>query len=86
MLLNCSTGDLVEVPGVIEYRDNRVLLRSDYTIRVVLDGRTYITNYFELTANTFVVTNGAHVSVIGEISATGTLPQAPLMISLDYED
>lgn len=86
MLLTCATGDLVEVPGVIEYRDNRVLLRSDYTIRVVLDGRTYVTNYFELTANTFVVTNGAHVSVIGEISATGTLPQAPLMISLDYED
>lgn len=86
MYLPCSTGDLVEVPGVIEYRDNRVLLRSDYTIRVVLDGRTYITTYFELTANTFVVTNGAHVSVIGEISATGTLPQAPLMISLDYEE
>ncbi|WP_165252056.1 hypothetical protein [Adlercreutzia sp. ZJ304] len=86
MLLTCSTGDLVEVPGVIEYRDDRVLLRSDYTIRVILDGKTYVTSYFELTANTFVVTNGAHVSVIGEISATGTLPQAPLMINLDYED
>lgn len=85
MLLTCSTGDLVEVPGVIEYRDNRVLLRSDYTIRVVLDGRSYVAKYFELTANTFVVTNGAHVSVVGEISATGTLQQAPLMINLDYE-
>ena len=85
MLLTCTTGDLVEVPGIIEYRDNRVLLRSDYTIRVMLDGRTYIARYFELTANTFVVTNGAHVSVVGEISATGTLEQAPLMINLDYE-
>lgn len=85
MLLTCTTGDLVEVPGIIEYRDNRVLLRSDYTIHVVLDGRTYVCKYFELTANTFVVTNGAHVSVVGEISATGTLEQAPIMLNLDYE-
>ncbi len=85
MLLRRFTGELVEVPGIIEYRDNRVLLRSDYTIRVILDGRTYLAQYFELTANTFVVTNGAHVSVVGEISATGALEQAPLMIDLDYE-
>lgn len=84
MVLNCATGDLVEIPGVIEYRDNHVLLRSDYMIRVYLDGVEYTCNYFELTANQYVVTVGAHVAAVGEISATGTLPQAPLMINMDF--
>lgn len=84
MLLECFTGDLVEIPGIIEYQNDRVILRADTPIHVILDGRSYTARYFELIANNFMVTVGSHVAAIGEISATGTLPQAPLVINLDF--
>lgn len=84
MLLRCWTGDLVQVPGVIQFEGSHILLRTDHVIRVEFDNRVYITTYFELTGNANLV-NGQHVTVIGEILATGTLDKAPLVINLNYD-
>lgn len=83
-LLECNTGDLVQVPGIIDYVNDHILLRTDNFIRVILDGRTYEVHYFELVDNSMQFTVGAHVEVTGEISATGTQSQAPLVINLNY--
>lgn len=83
LLLVCNTGDLVEVPGITLFQNDQVLLKTDETIRVELDGQDYTVNYFQLTADSFRIVNGQHVAAIGEISATGTLPQAPLVLNLD---
>lgn len=84
MLLRCWSGDLVQVPGVIQFEGSHILLRTDHVIRVEFDNRVYITTYFELTGNA-QLTNGQHVTVIGEISASGTLDKAPLVINLNYD-
>ncbi len=84
MLLRCWSGDLVQVPGVIQFEGSHILLRTDDVIRVEFDNRVYITTYFEL-AGTANWVNGQHVTVIGEISASGTLGKAPLMINLNYD-
>lgn len=84
MLLVCYSGDLVQVPGVIEFDGSRVLLKTDHIIRVEFDNRVYITTYFELTGNGGWH-RGEHTTVIGEISATGSLAKAPLVINVDYD-
>lgn len=78
--LVCNTGDLVEIPGTIHFDNGRVLIRTDDEIRVIFNGAVYTVNYFEL-QGTGSWTNGQHTVVIGTVSATGTLPQAPLVIS-----
>lgn len=83
MLLVCYSGDLVQVPGVIEFEGSHILLRTDHVIRVEFDNRVYITTYFELTGNGGWY-RGEHTTVIGEISATGSLGKAPLVINVDY--
>lgn len=83
MLLVCYSGDLVQVPGVIEFEDSHVLLKTDHVIRVEFDNRVFITTYFELTGNGNWY-RGEHTTVIGEISATGSLDKAPLVINVDY--
>ena len=83
MLLVCYSGDLVQVPGVIEFEGSHILLRTDHVIRVELDNRVFITTYFELTGNGGWY-RGEHTTVIGEISATGSLGKAPLVINVDY--
>lgn len=83
MLLVCYSGDLVQVPGVIEFEGSRILLKTDHVIRVEFDNRVYITTYFELTGNGGWY-RGQHTTVIGEISASGALGKAPLVINVDY--
>lgn len=83
MLLVCYSGDLVQVPGVIEFEGSHILLRTDHVIRVEFDNRVFITTYFELTGNGGWY-RGEHTTVIGEISATGSLGKAPLVINVDY--
>ncbi len=84
MLLVCYSGDLVQVPGVIEFEGSHILLRTDHVIRVEFDNRVFITTYFELTGNGGWY-RGEHTTVIGEISATGSLGKAPLVINVDYD-
>lgn len=79
--LVCSTGDLVEIPGTLRFDSGRILLKTDDEIRVILNGTTYTTNYFEIQGSGSW-TNGQHVVVIGTVSATGTLAQAPLVLSV----
>lgn len=83
MALVCYTGDLVQVPGVIEFEDSRILLKADHIIRVEIDRRILVTQYFELAGNGGW-RRGEHVTVVGEISQTGTLSKAPLVINVDY--
>lgn len=84
MLLECWSGDLVRIPGTIQIQQNgSVLLRTDDVIKVVFDGRTYITTYFEITGSG-TWQNGQHVIIDGAISATGTNPVAPLVINTNY--
>lgn len=88
MELVAWSGDLVQVPGTVRFSNGRILLQADYVIRVIFDGRTYITSYFELGVGASTVaslTNGAHILATGELSATGTLAQAPLVINLEYD-
>lgn len=83
MGLLCFTGDLIEIPGTVHFDNSgAVLLKTDARIRVVLDGATYVTDYFELQGSSFQ--NGQHLTVIGEISYRGVVPQAPLAINTDY--
>lgn len=84
MLLECWSGDLVRIPGTIQIQQNgSVLLRTDDVIKVVFDGRTFITTYFEITCSG-TWQNGQHVIIDGAISATGTNPVAPLVINTNY--
>lgn len=77
--LECYTGDLVEIVGIIQFdQSGHILLKTDQRIAVSLDGTLYITDYFEVTGTSF--TNGQHLAIIGYISATGKMEQAPLMI------
>lgn len=77
--LDCYTSDLVEIEGTIQFdQSGLVLLKTDARIAVRLDGKMYITDYFEVTGTSF--TNGQHLAIIGYISASGKLEQAPLMI------
>ncbi len=88
MELEAWSGDLVQVPGTVRFSNGHILLQADYVIRVIFDGRVYITSWFELGAggsSVTTLTNGAHILATGEMSATGTLPQAPLVINLDYD-
>lgn len=84
MLLECWSGDLVQVPGVIEFDGPHILLHTDHVIKVVFNGQTFITTYFELTGNGGWY-RGEHTTVVGEISLTGSLAKAPLVINVDYE-
>ncbi len=84
MLLVCYSGDLVEVPGTVQIQsDGRVLLRTDDVIRVEFDNRVYITTYFELTGTGGFI-YGQHILAKGAISATGNLPEAPLVINFNW--
>lgn len=78
--LVCNTGDLVEIPGTIHFTNGKILLRTDDEIRVIYNGTAYTTTYFELQGSGSW-TNGQHTVVIGTLTATGTLPQAPLVLS-----
>lgn len=80
--LVCYSGDLIEVTGTIQFdTSGRVLLKTDKRIAVILDGRTYVVDYFEVTGLSF--TNGAHGSIIGYVSASGKTSTAPLLINTD---
>lgn len=83
-LLVCYTGELVEIPGTVQFGTNKVLIRSDEVIQVVLDGRTFITQYFELIPGEGSLTAGEHRYFIGEISATGT-SDTPLVINENWD-
>ncbi len=84
MQLVCYSGDLVEVPGTVQFDSSgRILLKTDAQIHVVFNGATYNTDYFEIIGSGNW-TNGKHVVVIGSISATGSLSQAPLVINTYY--
>ncbi len=85
MLLQCYSGDLVQVPGVIQIQNNgTILLKTDDVIRVEFNDRVYITTYFEI-RGVGSLTNGRHMIISGAISANGNLPEAPLVINMDYE-
>lgn len=85
MGLVCFTGDLVEVPGTIHFDNSgAILLKTDARYRVVLDGRTYVTDYFGLGASAGSYHNGQHVVIIGEISYRGAVSNAPLFINTNY--
>ncbi len=82
--LVCFSGELVEVPGTITFDSSgHILLKTDDALEVVLDHHTYAANYFEIVGNGSW-SNGQHVTIIGEISASGTLSQAPLVINTSY--
>lgn len=82
-LLQCNSGDLVQIPGIIDYVSDRFLLRADNYIRVEIDGKVFNSRYFELQSNTMQFTVGSHVEITGAISETGVLRQAPLVLNLD---
>lgn len=82
-LLQCTSGDLVQIPGIIDYVNDRFLLRADNYIRVEMDGKVFNVHYFELQSNTMQFTVGSHVEITGVISETGALRQAPLVITLN---
>lgn len=85
MQLVCWSGDLVEVPGTIQFDNSgRVLLKTDDIIKVIFDDTVFITTYFEI-LGTSSFQNGQHRVIRGAISATGTLSQAPLVINTNYE-
>lgn len=81
LYLECYSGDLVEIAGTVQFdQSGSVLIKSDARIAVILDSSTYITDYFEITgSNSF--SNGQHLSIVGSISATGKLTQAPLVLN-----
>lgn len=84
MGLVCFTGELVEVPGTIHFDNSgAILLKTDARYRVILDGRTYVVDYFEINANGSYH-NGQHVVIIGEISYRGAVANAPLFINANY--
>lgn len=85
MQLVCFTGELVEVPGTIQFLNSgQIILRCDAVIRVVLDGRIYITTAFELIPGESSYRNGEHRTIIGEISLNGSIPSAPLAINENW--
>lgn len=85
MGLVCSTGELVEVSGTIQFDNSgAILLKTNGRYRVILDGRTYVTDYFEIGARAGGYHNGQQVTIIGEISYRGAIAQAPLFINANY--
>lgn len=82
--LECYSGELVEVPGTIQFDSyGHILLKTDNTIDVIFNGTSYMTDYFEIIGDGSL-TNGQHVVIIGAISLTGSLPQAPLVINAKF--
>lgn len=85
MGLVCFTGELVEVSGTIQFDNSgAILLRTNGRYRVILDGRTYVVDYFEIGARAGGYHNGQQVTIIGEISYRGAIAQAPLFINANY--
>lgn len=85
MGLVCFTGELVEVSGTIHFDNSgAILLKTDGRYRVILDGRTYVTDYFELGASAGSYHNGQHVTIVGEISYRGAVSNAPIFINTNY--
>lgn len=85
MGLVCFTGELVEVSGTIQFDNSgAILLKTNGRYRVILDGRTYVTDYFEIGARAGGYQNGQQVTIIGEISYRGAIAQAPLFINANY--
>lgn len=85
MGLVCFTGELVEVPGTIHFDNSgAILLKTDARYRVILDGRTYVVDYFEINASGSWH-NGQRVVIIGEISYRGAVANAPLFINANYK-
>lgn len=85
MGLVCFTGELVEVSGTIQFDNSgAILLKTNGRYRVILDGRTYVTDYFEIGARAGGYRNGQQVTLIGEISYRGTIAQAPLFVNTNY--
>lgn len=81
--LVCYSGDLVQVPGVIEFDGSSILLKTNDLIKVVYNGQVFLTNYFELTGNGGWY-RGEQTTVIGEISAGASSSKAQLVINVDY--
>lgn len=85
MGLVCFTGELVEVSGTIQFDNSgAILLKTNGRYRVILDGRTYVVDYFEIGARAGGYHNGQQVTLIGEISYRGAIAQAPLFINVNY--
>lgn len=85
MGLVCFTGELVEVSGTIQFDNSgAILLRTNGRYRVILDGRTYVVDYFEIGARAGGYHNGQQVTIIGEISYRGAIAQAPLFVNANY--
>lgn len=81
--LVCATGDFIGIDGTIQFDPSgHILLKTDQRIFFILDEHQYITDYFEVEGSSF--TNGTHLFLAGYISATGKLPQAPLLINSNY--
>lgn len=83
-LLVCYTGELVEIPGTVQFSSNKILIRADDMIRVILDGREYITQYFELIPAEGSLTAGEHKYFIGEISRSNS-SDTPLVINENWD-
>lgn len=85
MILICYTGELVEITGTIQFDNSgAILLKTDAKYRVILDGNTYVVDYFEIGARAGGYVNGQRVAVIGEISYRGSIASAPLFINANY--
>lgn len=79
--LTCPNGAKVKVPGTIEIESGRTLLRTFGLMEVILAGRTYTVDYFEITGGQGFET-GQGVEVCGIIGTGGALEKAPLIIKI----
>ncbi|WP_172135134.1 hypothetical protein [Adlercreutzia sp. ZJ473] len=84
MSLECTSGELVELTGTIESIDGVIVLRTDETIYVSIDGKGVTTNRFCLTSasDDREVSIDARVTLQGTISAGGSISQAPVTIAV----
>lgn len=79
--LTCQSGSKVKIPGTIEIESGRVLLRTFGLMEVVMSGRTYTVDYFEISGGQGFET-GQGVEVCGIIGGGGAFEKAPLVIKI----
>lgn len=84
MTLECASGELVELEGTVETVDGVIVLRTDATIYVSVDGKGATTNRFCLTSanDAYEVPLGTRVTLQGNISYGGAVSEAPVTVAV----